>query len=136
MRKHRPSAVLHFAALAYVGESVGDPLRYYRNNVGGTINLLQAMRDIARAVVEINRDEGISVILVEQNSRMALKISNRAYALETGRVALAGKSADLLNDDHRRTGRGSSRVEPGCGPIAAPRHRVVAASAAGVVAFS
>ncbi len=60
------------------------------------------VRDIARAVVEINRDEGISVILVEQNSRMALKISNRAYALETGRVALAGKSAELLNDDHIR----------------------------------
>src|ERR1700750_7537 len=60
------------------------------------------VRDIARAVVEINRQEGISVILVEQNSRMALKISNRAYALETGRIALAGKSADLLNDDHIR----------------------------------
>jgi branched-chain amino acid transport system ATP-binding protein len=60
------------------------------------------VRDIARVIVEINRDEGISVILVEQNSRMALKISNRAYALEIGRVALAGKSADLLNDDHIR----------------------------------
>jgi branched-chain amino acid transport system ATP-binding protein len=60
------------------------------------------VRDIARAIVEINRDVGISVILVEQNSRMALKISNRAYALETGRIALAGKSADLLNDDHIR----------------------------------
>jgi branched-chain amino acid transport system ATP-binding protein len=60
------------------------------------------VRDIARAIVEINRDEGISVILVEQNSRMALKISSRAYALEIGRVALAGKSADLLNDDHIR----------------------------------
>ena len=60
------------------------------------------VRDIARAIVEINRDEGISVILVEQNSRMALKISSRAYALETGRIALAGKSADLLNNDHIR----------------------------------
>jgi branched-chain amino acid transport system ATP-binding protein len=60
------------------------------------------VRDIARAIVEINRDEGISVILVEQNSRMALKISSRAYALETGRIALAGKSADLMNDDHIR----------------------------------
>jgi UDP-arabinose 4-epimerase len=47
IRKHRPIAVLHFAALAYVGESVEDPLRYYRNNVGGTINLLQAMREAA-----------------------------------------------------------------------------------------
>ncbi len=60
------------------------------------------VRDIARAVVQINRDQGISVILVEQNSRMALKISNRAYALETGRIALAGKSPDLMNDDHIR----------------------------------
>lgn len=60
------------------------------------------VRDIARAIVEINREEGISVILVEQNSRMALKISSRAYALETGRIALTGKSADLLNDDHIR----------------------------------
>jgi UDP-arabinose 4-epimerase len=45
LRKHRPLAVFHFAALAYVGESVADPQRYYRNNVGGTINLLQAMRN-------------------------------------------------------------------------------------------
>jgi branched-chain amino acid transport system ATP-binding protein len=60
------------------------------------------VRDIARASVEINSDEGISVILVEQNSRMALKISSRAYALETGRIGLAGKSADLLNNDHIR----------------------------------
>jgi branched-chain amino acid transport system ATP-binding protein len=62
----------------------------------------KVVRDIARAIVEINRDEGISVVLVEQNSRMALKISNRAYALETGRIALAGKSADLMDDDHIR----------------------------------
>jgi branched-chain amino acid transport system ATP-binding protein len=62
----------------------------------------KVVRDNARAIVEINRDEGISVVLVEQNSRMALKISNRAYALETGRIALAGKSADLVNDDHIR----------------------------------
>ena len=60
------------------------------------------VRDIARAIVEINRDEGISIILVEQNSRMALKISHRGYALETGRIALTGKSTDLLNDDHIR----------------------------------
>lgn len=35
--------VMHFAALAYVGESVDQPLRYHRNNVGGTISLLDAM---------------------------------------------------------------------------------------------
>jgi UDP-glucose-4-epimerase GalE len=40
---HRVSAVIHFAAFAYVGESVGDPLKYYYNNVAGTVSLLQAM---------------------------------------------------------------------------------------------
>ena len=42
--RHRPEAVLHFAAYAYVGESTQDPAIYYRNNVGGTLNLLDAMR--------------------------------------------------------------------------------------------
>jgi UDP-arabinose 4-epimerase len=42
--KYRPLAVLHFAAYAYVGESVADPEKYYRNNVAGTLSLLSAMR--------------------------------------------------------------------------------------------
>jgi UDP-arabinose 4-epimerase len=41
----QPSAVMHFAAFAYVGESVAEPGKYYRNNVAGSINLLEAMRD-------------------------------------------------------------------------------------------
>jgi UDP-arabinose 4-epimerase len=40
----RPLAVLHFAAFAYVGESVADPGMYYRNNFVGTLNLLESMR--------------------------------------------------------------------------------------------
>ena len=60
------------------------------------------VRDIARVIIEINREDDISIILVEQNSRMALKISNRAYALETGRIGLTGQSADLLHDDRVR----------------------------------
>ncbi len=42
---HRPCAIVHFAALAYVGESVADPGKYYRNNVSGSLNLLEAARD-------------------------------------------------------------------------------------------
>ncbi|MDT1061682.1 ABC transporter ATP-binding protein [Paracoccus sp. CPCC 101403] len=56
------------------------------------------VQDIARAIVAISRDEGVSVLLVEQNSRMALSISNRAYALSTGQVVLAGNSRELLDD--------------------------------------
>jgi branched-chain amino acid transport system ATP-binding protein len=57
------------------------------------------VQDIARSIVAINRDEKVSVLLVEQNSRMALRISQRAYALTTGAVALSGVSAELLNDE-------------------------------------
>jgi branched-chain amino acid transport system ATP-binding protein len=57
------------------------------------------VQDIARSIVAINRDEKVSVLLVEQNSRMALRISQRAYALTTGAVALSGISSELLKDD-------------------------------------
>ncbi len=57
------------------------------------------VQDIARSIVAINRDERVSVLLVEQNSRMALRISHRAYALATGSVVLSGESAALLEDE-------------------------------------
>lgn len=60
------------------------------------------VQDIARSIVAINRDENVSVLLVEQNSRMALSISNRAYAMSTGSVVLSGKSKDLIKDDRIR----------------------------------
>ena len=44
MTIYRPAAVMHFAAFAYVGESVTDPAKYYHNNVVGTLALLDAMR--------------------------------------------------------------------------------------------
>jgi branched-chain amino acid transport system ATP-binding protein len=57
------------------------------------------VQDIARAIVAISRDENVSVLLVEQNSRMALSISSRAYALSTGSVVLSGASKDLMGDE-------------------------------------
>src|SRR3569832_1997847 len=57
------------------------------------------VQDIARSIIAINRDEKVSVLLVEQNSRMALRISQRAYALTTGRVALSGESESLRSDE-------------------------------------
>jgi branched-chain amino acid transport system ATP-binding protein len=58
----------------------------------------QVVREIARSILTINRDDRVSIVLVEQNSRMALKLSKRAYVLETGRIALEGRSADLMED--------------------------------------
>ena len=57
------------------------------------------VQDIARAIVAISRDEKVSVLLVEQNSRMALSISNRTYALSTGKVVLSGESKALMGDE-------------------------------------
>ncbi len=57
------------------------------------------VQDIARSIIAINRDEKVSVLLVEQNSRMALRVSHRAYALATGSIALSGLSADLVKDE-------------------------------------
>lgn len=57
------------------------------------------VQDIARSIVAISRDEKVTVLLVEQNSRMALSISNRAYAMSTGSVVLTGNSKDLIKDD-------------------------------------
>jgi len=45
MQKHSVECVMHFAALAEVGESVRDPLVYYENNTAGTVSMLQAMHD-------------------------------------------------------------------------------------------
>ena len=45
LRAWQPVAVMHFAAFAYVGESVTHPGKYYRNNVAGSLTLLEAMRD-------------------------------------------------------------------------------------------
>jgi branched-chain amino acid transport system ATP-binding protein len=60
------------------------------------------VREIARLVTEVNQTDKVSVILVEQNSRMALKVSQHAYVLETGRVGLEGASAELMHNDHIR----------------------------------
>lgn len=60
------------------------------------------VREIGRVVRAINRDDGVSVLLVEQNARMALSLAHRAYVIETGLVALEGAAAALKDNDHVR----------------------------------
>jgi branched-chain amino acid transport system ATP-binding protein len=60
-------------------------------------------REIFRIVRALNDDEGVSVLLVEQNARAALEIASRAYVLEAGRVAVAGEADTLqANESIRR----------------------------------
>jgi len=56
---------------------------------------------IFRSILEIH-DSGTTVLLVEQNANKALSIADYGYVLETGLIALAGASQELLRDDHVR----------------------------------
>ena len=53
-------------------------------------------------IIKKLNSEGVTILLVEQNARMALKVSDRAYVLETGKIVMDGKGQDLLNDDSVR----------------------------------
>jgi branched-chain amino acid transport system ATP-binding protein len=53
-------------------------------------------------VIKSLREQGLTVLLIEQNVRHALEIADRAYVLENGRIVLEGKSGDLLRNDYVR----------------------------------
>ena len=55
------------------------------------------VQDIFSIIREINR-QGVTVLLVEQNANMALKIADLAYVLETGTITMSGTGAELLAD--------------------------------------
>ena len=55
------------------------------------------VKDIMKTVSAL-RDSGVTILMVEQNARASLKISDRGYVLETGRVVLQGRSEELMND--------------------------------------
>jgi len=56
------------------------------------------VKEIFEIIKEVNKS-GVTILLVEQNAKMALSISDRAYVLETGRVVMTGQSSDLLEND-------------------------------------
>src|SRR5262249_53888582 len=60
------------------------------------------VREFFRIVRELNEKEGLTVLVVEQDARIALNASSRAYVLEVGRVALTGTSAELRDDESVR----------------------------------
>jgi branched-chain amino acid transport system ATP-binding protein len=55
--------------------------------------------EIFRILSEINREDSVSMLLVEQNASLALEIAGHAYLLETGRIALSGPSDEIRRDE-------------------------------------
>jgi branched-chain amino acid transport system ATP-binding protein len=60
------------------------------------------VQTIFEKIVEINRELGLTILLVEQNANLALEISNRGYVLETGRIKLSDTAAALRNNEEVR----------------------------------
>jgi branched-chain amino acid transport system ATP-binding protein len=60
-------------------------------------------REVFRVVTELNRKEGLAVLVVEQNASVALTAAQRGYVLETGRVAVSGSAGELRSNDAVRT---------------------------------
>ncbi len=54
------------------------------------------------AIIEQLHESGITILLVEQNAKMALAVSDRAYVLETGKISMSGKASELAEDDRVR----------------------------------
>ena len=68
-----------------------------------SMGLAPAVADaIFEAVVEVRRERGLTVLLVEQRAVEALESCDRGYVLETGRIVLEGRQSDLLSDDRVR----------------------------------
>jgi branched-chain amino acid transport system ATP-binding protein len=59
------------------------------------------VKEMARIIHDIRKD-GVSIILVEQNAHLALKVADRGYVLELGAICLEGPSKSLLGNDHVR----------------------------------
>jgi branched-chain amino acid transport system ATP-binding protein len=57
------------------------------------------VREIFALLEQINKAEGVTILVSEQNAKLALAAASHAYVLETGRIAISGASADLINDD-------------------------------------
>jgi branched-chain amino acid transport system ATP-binding protein len=68
------------------------------------------VREVFRVIARM-RDEGISVLLVEQNVRMSLEIANHAYVLDNGEVVYSGRAAELAKDEERVQALAGVRAE-------------------------
>ena len=65
-----------------------------------SLGLAPNLVDTTFEIITGIRDQGVTVLMVEQNAYAALELCDRAYVLESGEVALHGPGKDLLNDPH------------------------------------
>ncbi|MDE2061383.1 MAG: ABC transporter ATP-binding protein [Bradyrhizobium sp.] len=62
------------------------------------------VRDLFRILGKINREDKVTILVVEQNAQLALEIADHAYVIETGRIVMSGKAAEIAdNEDIRKS---------------------------------
>ena len=60
------------------------------------------VRDLFQILGRINRDEKVSILVVEQNAQLALELADQAYVIETGRIVMSGAAKDIAQDENVR----------------------------------
>ena len=60
------------------------------------------VKDLFDRFAEINRETGMTMLVVEQNAQLALAVADRGYVIESGEISFDGKADELLNDDKIR----------------------------------
>ena len=67
-----------------------------------SLGLAPTMVETTFRVIEEIRQRGVTILMVEQNAHLALRMADRGYVMETGRIALEGRAKDLLKNEHVR----------------------------------
>ncbi len=60
------------------------------------------VRDLFGILGKINREDKVSILVVEQNAQLALEIAQKAYVIETGRIVMSGNASEIANDENIR----------------------------------
>ncbi|WP_439923504.1 ABC transporter ATP-binding protein [Nitrobacter sp. JJSN] len=60
------------------------------------------VRDVFRILGKINREDKVTILVVEQNAQLALELADNAYVIETGRIVMSGSAADIANNEDIR----------------------------------
>jgi len=60
------------------------------------------VRDLFKILGKINRDDKVTILVVEQNAQLALELADTAYVIETGRIVMSGKASDIANNEDVR----------------------------------
>src|SRR5207247_3872392 len=100
-----------------------------------SLGLAPTVVEMTFAIIADIRRRGTTVLMVEQNAYAALRMADRAYVMETGRIVLEGPARDLLDNDHVRRAYPGGELTPPSRHILAPtssRHPARIAWASGM----